>query len=116
MYTCFHAEYGQKWPAQCLIGPQAGKWCYITCWMHVSCRYNVYVVFRFFFWVQEPVYADNQALYKLGGGWWATLQTTHWKWYMQMQQQYSKERLQLSLPHCCPCCCHCRLATWDTGL
>src|SRR5258706_14558258 len=44
-------------------------------------------------------------------GWWVvghptnSLRTPHWKWYVQMQQQCSIERLQLSLPHCYPCRC-----------
>ena len=70
-----HAEYDQKWPTQCLIGPQTGKWPYIAFLLHVSCSHNVYIVCNTFFWVQDPAYASNWGLYKVGGGQWATLQT-----------------------------------------
>jgi len=48
----------------------------------------VYVVCRILFWVQELAYADNWGLYKLGGGWWATLRTPHRQWHVHRQQQH----------------------------
>ena len=57
-------------PLNCVIGPEAGKWSYITCFLCISGRYNVYVACEFLLWVQGMVYMVNWSSDKWAERWW----------------------------------------------